>query len=215
MRDDTRLTTLVAVTAALAIGLGAGYLLRGSSPSRDSASRADDVRMQELSERIEQLEARGARTPTGAVASTARLPAGEVALPTPGQVQAQREAEHERFSAALATSFAGLSPARGGDPAPAQVDAAFADPSVLGAEGLPESEDVDCRIAMCRVSARFAPGVDSADWVNRVLLAMGAALPNASVITNLQADGSAEVLIYASRPGERAPAQWAQPPQDR
>jgi hypothetical protein len=204
---------VAAIVAALALGVAIGWW-RG-------AREVDGVgpELAALQARVEQLEAQRAAPalrPGGHGAPMpSRLPGESVVPVTPEQMEAQRAADGERLEQGLAVAFAGQAAAPPGDPVPDRVNAAFADPTVLEAEGLPVSEDVTCRAAMCLVRARFDAATDSTDWVNRMLLAMGGDLPSSSVVTRTAPDGSTELLIYATRPGQRGPLDWAPKPRPR
>jgi hypothetical protein len=199
----------IAVALALVVGLAGGYLLRG----RGADAPANDL--DALNARIAALEARdGDASAPGATRtpSTAPGPRGGAngprfsePPPTPEALDQQRREGEARRRGALERGFAGLTAAPAKDPAPPALEKAFENPLVLEAAGLPVDETITCRSTMCLVSARFAPGQDSADWTNRVLMEVAAELPLASVVNVPTPDGGFEVRIYAARPGESLP----------
>jgi hypothetical protein len=114
--------------------------------------------------------------------------------------QQRRDAEAAR-QARLERTFSGQAAAPAKDPVPQAVAEVFVNKDVLGADGLPVDENVDCRSRMCLISARFAPGKDGSDWTNRVLIELAGSLPQASVVTVADGNGGTEVRIYAARTG--------------
>jgi hypothetical protein len=200
--------TLVVGVVALAVGIAVGAWL--ARPETAASAQGDD--MAALRARIEALEGQGGArgdasgpayrpgsAPSRAGAKVEPLP------PSPEQAAQERRIAEEKRRAALERAFAGLTAAPAKDPAPKALADAFGNPLVLESAGLPLDESVDCRSTMCLVSARFAPGADSADWTNRVLIEVAAQLPLASVINVPTPDGGLEVRIYAVRPGESLP----------
>ena len=217
MAESTHKVPMAAVVGVIALALGAlaGWWLRGPSATTGDAGGAQD--MADLRERIEQLEHRDVDAPrdNGARPSGSARVEPEAPRLTPAMQEAARRADTERFTAALAAAFAGQGAAPARDPVPDRVEAAFADPGVLEAADLPQSEDVSCRATLCMVRARFAPGADSGDWMNRVLLTIGDVLPSASATSVTLPDGSTELRVYLARQGERAPVEWARPGRPR
>jgi hypothetical protein len=201
---------IVAVVLALGAGAVVGYLAHAPTPAAGAvAATTDAAALAELQARLNRLEAReGAGASRSARA--APLPEAAAPMPTPAQHLAEMQAAEHRMQAALDATFAGSTRAAPDDRAAQQVDAAFAAGEVLHASALPRSKEVECRATLCLIRAQFDAGQDSADWVDRLLLEMGAALPGATVVPLPQPDGSVEVRIYASRPGDATPLEIAQ-----
>jgi hypothetical protein len=220
MTQSKNAIPVAVVVGVLALALGGlgGWWMRGSATtvgSNDGAANGSQD-MDELRERIEQLEHRGAGVPaTGSRSPAAAQAEAEARRMTPQMQEAARRADTEKFGKALEAAFAGQGAAPARDPVPDRVEAAFADAGVLEAADLPQSEDVSCRATLCLVRARFAPGADTGDWMNRMLLTVGDVLPSASATTVTLPDGSSELRVYLGRQGERAPVEWARPKQTR
>ena len=198
--------SIAIAVVALVVGLVGGMWLRDQW--RGDAPPASDL--EALQARMEALErrgtnpampanAQGAPGGQGAAPSTLAVPQ---ALPNPQELQRIRRDEEINRKARLERAFTSQAAAPAKDPVPQAVAEVFVNKDVLGADGLPVDENVDCRARMCMISARFAPGKDGSDWTNRVLIELAGSLPQASVITVPDGDGGTEVRIYAARTGE-------------
>jgi hypothetical protein len=62
----------------------------------------------------------------------------------------------------------------------------------------PLSMDVDCRRTVCRIGADFATRAAANDWATLYLTSVGARMPNASLQTSDNADGTAHLEVYGS-----------------
>lgn len=183
--------------------------------SRSQGIGSDD--MQKLMNRLDAMDAKiqeqqqsGGPTmdPWGRGAATGgfrgagpRLGSQPPAVPTVEQTQ-QDQARMRRELDAL---FAAQGPAPASDSVPQQVTAAFNSDGVLGAIDTPQSRAVQCRAGMCLIQGRFAPGAEGSDWATRMMLEVGAGLPDYRIVSVPQPDGGYELRIYASRPGQPGP----------
>lgn len=65
----------------------------------------------------------------------------------------------------------------------------------------PDAYQVACRASMCRVSAQFARGQSSGEWVTRMLLMSGSTFGNSTTVTVPGSNGKDETTLYAFLPG--------------
>jgi hypothetical protein len=196
-----------AVLAAL-VGVVAWRLASAGTPARPAAdldavmARLDamqarsDAHEQALRDELQRLQ-RQVGVPHPA--------APPVPEPSPEAMAAQMHVAAEQQQRALERLFSGQGAAPAHDPAPRALDAAFANPGVLEADGQPLARDVQCRAQLCLITARFKPNEDGGEWATRVLMELAATLPSARMVTVALPGGGAELRVYAARAGERDP----------
>ncbi len=90
------------------------------------------------------------------------------------------------------------------DPAAASVEIrmlkTMTDKGLAAMGTVPENPDVQCRRDSCRITAGFSHADDAMDWaLNYVTLLGHGAVSNAQPIVVRNADGSAQLRMYATR----------------
>lgn len=184
--------------------------------SRTTAKGSDD--MQKLMARLDamdaKIDAQAGRSPSdpwsggvppGAFRGAGARTGGQASQPPALPTMEQMQQDQARMRRELDAQFTAQGPAPVPDSAPQQVTAAFNSDAVMAAINAPQSKDVHCRAGMCLIQARFAPGAEGSDWSSRMLLEVGAGLPDYRMVSVPQPDGGYELRIYASRPGQSGP----------
>jgi hypothetical protein len=205
MVDRSREGALLALAGVIIVALVVALVI----VSRQRAREADAL--QRVGERLATLESRleqGAPADGAATVERRIAPAFAPPLPYPGlghgviepmdparELQRQQEQRVE-----LDAQFAAQPPAPRTDAAPQLVVAAFNSDTVLAALAAPRSRNVVCRANGCLIQATFAAGDDVGDWMTRVMLEVGTALPDYRTVNVPQPDGGFELRIYATRP---------------
>ena len=205
MVDRSREGALLALAGAVIVALVVALVM----VSRRSAR--DDDHLQRVSERLEALESKVGQPAQDSGAATAARRndsafAPQVPYPGLGHVVVEpMDPAHEmqlqqQTRVRLDEQFAAQLPAPRTDAAPQLVVAAFNSDSVLEALDAPRSRNVTCRANGCLIQATFAAGDDVGDWMTRVMLEVGTALPDYRTVNVPQPDGGYEIRIYATRP---------------
>ena len=206
MADRSRNASLLALAGVVIVVLVVALVIV-------SRQRARDVdHLQQVSERLEALESKvDAGAPANAAsAASARRRDPALAPPVPypglGQVVVEpmdpaRELQRQQdLRVELDAQFAAQPAAVRTDAATQVVVAAFNSDNVLDALDAPRSRNVTCRAKGCLIQATFAAGADVGDWMTRVMLEVGTALPEYRTVNVPQPDGGYEIRIYATRP---------------